>query len=69
VGNDRANLELSKRRVESVKSKLISLGIKGDRLEAVGYGESRPIVPNDSEENREKNRRVEFHIIKIEEVK
>jgi chemotaxis protein MotB len=30
---------------------------------AVGYGESRPLVPNDSEDNRERNRRVEFTIL------
>jgi len=60
IGDDKANLNLSKRRVESVKEELISLGINGERLSAVGYGESQPIVPNDSKINRERNRRVDF---------
>ena len=33
------------------------------RVEAAGYGDSRPIVPNDSEANRAKNRRIEFRVL------
>jgi outer membrane protein OmpA-like peptidoglycan-associated protein len=67
VGNDLANLKLSQKRVESVKRELINLGIDAKRLSAVGYGETKPKVPNDTPEHRKANRRVEFHIIKIEE--
>jgi len=67
VGDDQANLKLSQRRVESVKAELVRLGIDPKRLKAVGYGETRPKVPNDTPEHRRQNRRVEFHIIKIVE--
>jgi len=62
-GDDAYNLKLSQKRVDSVKAELIILGIKEVRLKAVGYGESKPLVPNDSDENKAKNRRVEFIII------
>ena len=41
---------------------ILDHGIDSGRLESIGYGESRPEVPNDSEENRARNRRVEFRI-------
>jgi uncharacterized repeat protein (TIGR01451 family) len=61
-GNDAYNLDLSQRRAESVRRYLIAKGIDGGRLVAKGYGESRPIKPNDSNANRSANRRVEFKI-------
>jgi len=61
--NDAYNLKLSQQRVDSVRAELINLGIEEERLKAVGYGETKPLVPNDSEENKAKNRRVEFIII------
>ncbi len=67
IGDDRANLTLSQKRVQRVKDELVASGIDAERLNAVGYGESRPLVPNDSKEHRSQNRRVEFHIIKIKE--
>ncbi len=39
-------------------------GIKNIRIQAKGYGESKPEVPNDSDENRQINRRVEFTVLK-----
>lgn len=63
VGNDQANLKLSQRRAESVMRALIKLKVSGDRLEATGYGEARPVLPNLDETAREKNRRVEFTIL------
>ena len=60
VGDAEANKRLSARRAEAVKSYLISRGVPADRLESVGYGESRPIALGKSKEARSKNRRVEF---------
>ncbi len=62
-GNKRSNQILSQKRADFVQSYLIDHGIKGSRLISVGYGETQNIVPNDSLENKQKNRRVEFKII------
>ena len=62
-GNDEQNLILSQKRVDSVKAKLIELQIDSSRLTAVGYGETQPLVSNDTKANRLKNRRVEFKVI------
>lgn len=63
-GADDHNLELSKQRAESVRSYLINeYGISGDRLEAKGWGESKPLDGNNSPEGKANNRRVE--LIKI----
>jgi outer membrane protein OmpA-like peptidoglycan-associated protein len=64
TGNDAQNLELSKRRAESVRQALIGLGIDAARLEAHGFGRTRPLVPGASPEAREKNRRVELRVVK-----
>ena len=63
VGTDEMNLKLSQARASSVVNYLISKGISKDRLIAKGYGKTMPIVPNDTEANRAKNRRVEFKIL------
>lgn len=63
VGNDAANVTLSQNRVNSVMNALIELGIEASRLTAKGYGETAPTVPNTSDENRQKNRRVEFRVV------
>ena len=57
------NLTLSTRRAESIIKYLISKGVSEDRLVARGYGESRPIDTNHTEEGRRRNRRVEFLIL------
>ena len=62
-GSDSYNLGLSQRRTESVRQYLINAGIDGNRLRAVGYGESQPIASNDTVEGMSQNRRVEFVII------
>jgi len=62
-GNDEQNLILSQKRVDAVKEKLIELNIDSNRLHAVGYGETQPLVSNDTKENRLINRRVEFKVI------
>ena len=59
VGKPKANKTLSRSRAESCRKYIISKGIDGARLKAVGYGDEKPIVPNDSDENRQKNRRIE----------
>ncbi|WP_428228351.1 OmpA family protein [Flagellimonas sp.] len=67
-GDDRYNLELSQKRANSVKEFLVDNGISGERITAVGYGESEPLVEcateNDcSEQDHEQNRRCEFVIL------
>lgn len=60
-GADAANLDLSKRRGESVKNELVkTFGIDVLRLESDGLGETQPIAPNDTPANKALNRRVEF---------
>lgn len=65
MGSDAYNQKLSQLRAESVVRYLTLHGIAASRLVAKGYGESVPSVANDTEENRAKNRRVEFKIIKL----
>jgi len=59
-GSAAYNLKLSDRRAASVKKYLTAHGIPGDRLVSHGYGMTRPIVPNDTDQNRALNRRVQF---------
>ena len=64
IGKEEYNLDLSERRARSVHDYLVSRGIRIDRLKYVGMGETVPLYPNDSDENRRRNRRVEFMLIK-----
>jgi OOP family OmpA-OmpF porin len=64
VGTDADNLILSKKRAEAVKIYLISKGISDVRINAIGKGEAEPLVSNETVQGREKNRRVEFIIVK-----
>ncbi len=60
-GADASNLDLSKRRGESVKKELVkTFGIDASRLEFDGLGENQPVAPNDTPSNKALNRRVEF---------
>ncbi len=62
-GGEAYNLRLSQRRAAAVRTYLIeNARVQEDRLVSVGYGESKPIVENDTGENRSRNRRVEFII-------
>lgn len=63
VGDEQANLVLSKKRAEAVKNFMMSKGIDGSRLFVLFFGESMPIADNDTKEGRQKNRRVEMTII------
>ena len=62
-GSDEHNMTLSLERAASVMSALIDREISVTRIEAVGYGASRPLVPNDSEKNKALNRRVEIRVM------
>lgn len=59
-----SNWELSTTRATNVLRYLIQEGIPGKRLSAIGYGEFHPLVPNDGEENRKKNRRVDIVLLR-----
>jgi len=58
------DLELSQQRVDKIKSYLVSQGIRSNRVSGKGFGNSRPIASNSTEEERRLNRRVEFVIVK-----
>ena len=55
-------MKLSQRRADKVKDYLIEKGIDENRINTVANGESNPAVPNDSKDNRAKNRRVELKL-------
>ena len=57
------NQALSEQRVAAVKAFLVKRGVAADRLQTQGFGGSRPVAPNDSEEHKRLNRRVEFVIL------
>jgi OOP family OmpA-OmpF porin len=58
-GSDQYNMSLSDRRAKAVKAKLVEdYGIPAARISAVGYGETRPIATNETDEGRARNRRV-----------
>jgi OmpA-OmpF porin, OOP family len=64
-GSDTYNENLSQGRSQSVVDYLVSQGIDASRLQAHGYGESKPIDSNDTDEGRANNRRVEFTVLKM----
>jgi len=65
VGDDGFNIKLSQDRARAVREYLIKGGIAVSRVQARGYGESKPIAPNDTEEGRQANRRTEFSIVEF----
>ncbi|MCQ4261449.1 porin [Stutzerimonas stutzeri] len=63
VGTDQYNQRLSERRAEAVRNVLVNeYGVEGGRVNSVGYGESRPVADNSTEEGRQINRRVEAEV-------
>lgn len=65
IGTDEYNQRLSQRRVDSVKNYIVDkFNIDGKRIKATGYGESRPVADNSTDEGRQRNRRVEAVSIK-----
>ncbi len=64
-GNEQLNLQLSQARADAIKSYLINeYKIDANRITAIGYGSSNPIVEEVTDEHKQLNRRVEFEIIK-----
>ncbi|GAB3778978.1 OmpA family protein [Spirosoma horti] len=64
TGSNEINAKLSQDRADSVREYFISKGIEPDRIASKGFGESKPIAPNDTDDGRQKNRRVEFVIVR-----
>ena len=62
-GTEAENLELSTRRAQSVNDYLVGAGIDAGRMTTVGYGESAPKVPNDTADNKQLNRRIDFVVV------
>ncbi|WP_284668648.1 Ig-like domain-containing protein [Myxococcus sp. SDU36] len=67
-GNDAKNLDLSQRRANNVRAFLVNAGIAEGRMEAVGYGEAKPVDTNKTAKGRENNRRVGFTILRVGKV-
>lgn len=65
IGSTEALQELSEERVNVVKQYLVEHGANPEQITTVGYGGSQPIAPNDTEENRAKNRRVEVKVLEF----
>jgi OOP family OmpA-OmpF porin len=63
-GTPQHNMELSVDRANSVRAYLMNAGINGDNLAVKGYGESKPVTSNTTEEGRALNRRVEVKLLK-----
>jgi len=62
TGSRKSNQHLSEMRALSVSEYLIKNNVDRERLSAVGFGETKPLVPNDTPSNRERNRRIEFTV-------
>jgi len=60
IGLHDYNVKLSQDRAASVVAAIVAAGIDGGRLKSAGYGPDKPIAPNDTDEGRAKNRRVEL---------
>jgi outer membrane protein OmpA-like peptidoglycan-associated protein len=64
TGTAAVNRKLSQQRAEAVLTYLTSKGVTGGRMKAKGFGPDKPVADNTSDDGKEKNRRVEFNIIK-----
>lgn len=62
-GSAAANKRLSEQRASAVTQYLISNGIPEDRIVSVGYGETRPVAPNETADGKRRNRRIEFVVV------
>ena len=66
TGSESYNMDLSRRRANSVKNIVIQQGVSSSRIETIAFGESAPVASNDTEFGRAKNRRVEIKIAPIQ---
>jgi outer membrane protein OmpA-like peptidoglycan-associated protein/uncharacterized protein YidB (DUF937 family) len=64
TGDAAANLKLSEDRANAVRTKLVNLGVPPDMLTAKGYGDTKPVADNSTENGRAKNRRMEFTVVR-----
>ena len=65
MGTDAYNIALGQRRADSVKNKLIEMGLSSGRIVSTSSrGESEPIATNDTEDGRAENRRIEFQLVR-----
>lgn len=64
LGSDASNDKLSASRANAVRDALIKFGVGAERLQAKGYGKANPKLPNTSDDNRAKNRRIEYTAVK-----
>jgi OmpA-OmpF porin, OOP family len=62
TGKAKANLKLSKNRASAVKKALISAGIADDRVDAEGYGSEHPVASNNTEDGKQRNRRIDVRV-------
>ncbi|MBL4636860.1 MAG: OmpA family protein [Kofleriaceae bacterium] len=62
IGSEGINSSLSRRRADAVKWYLVDHGIEAHRIATLGYGASKPVADNESEQGRAKNRRIEFRL-------
>ena len=65
VGKAEDNQKLSEKRAIAVVEYLFTKGVKATQLSGKGYGDTKPVVANDTEANRAKNRRTEFTILNL----
>ncbi len=65
IGTEEVNTKLSEKRAKAVADYLISKGVNKDQLVVKGYGSTKPVADNSTEEGRIKNRRVEFTILEL----
>lgn len=69
VGDPNFNIDLSQRRAEKIRDYMISKGISGTKVKAIGKGDSEPKTSNESPEGRMLNRRVEVKLSKKQAIK
>ena len=62
-GSEAYNQQLSERRARAVRDYLVSKGVPAERLSVRGFGETKPIAPNDTPENLRRNRRTELTVV------
>lgn len=62
VGDDASNRQLSAWRAARTKDALVARGVEASRLESEGYGEQFPVASNDTEEGRQRNRRIDVRV-------